>query len=166
MGYNTGYLGRIDLDPPLNEAECAYLTAFAASRRYDRDGGPYAIPGNPAAERSQRPDVDVDTFNRVAPGQPSLWCEWVPCLEGCCLVYSGNEKFYDGPRWLAYLIDHFLAPGACAQNSGDSWFDEFTFDHHASGIIAGCRHDTGELFLLRVTDNRVRRQTFVPGRSA
>jgi hypothetical protein len=165
MGHNTDYIGRIDVHPPLNEAERAYLTAFSEGRRFDRPGGPYAIPGNPAAERCDRPDVDVETYNRIPEGQPSLWCDWVPCWEGCCLAYNGNEKFYNGTRWMAYLIDHFLAPGAHAQASGEPWFDAFTFDHHANGIIAGCRQDTRELFLLRVVDNRVSHETLVEGRS-
>jgi len=165
MGYNTDYIGRIDVDPPLNGAERAYLTAFSQSRRFDRPGGPYAIPGNPAAERTEGEGFDVDTSNRIAPGQPSLWCDWAPSWDGCCLAYNGLEKFYNGTRWMAYLIDHFLAPGAYAKDAGGSWFTGFTFDHHANGIIAGCRQDTRELFLLRVVDNRVVHETLVPGRS-
>jgi len=48
MGYSTDFLGHIDIDPSLNDAEHQYLRAFSQSRRWDRRAGPYAVPGNPA----------------------------------------------------------------------------------------------------------------------
>jgi hypothetical protein len=156
MGYTTDFIGHIEVAPQLNPAEQHYLLAFSASRRYDRPGGPYEVPGNPSAEQGERP-ADLDLYNTIAPGQPSLWCGWVPCWNGHCLSYDGTEKFYGATQWLTYLIDHFLAPQAHTQ--GSDRFAGFAFDHVLDGIVAGCRRDTGVLFLIHVENNVVREQT-------
>ena len=106
MGYTTDFIGHIDIHPRLTIAEQQYLLAFAASRRFNRAGGPYEVPGNPAADHDERP-ADLDMYNTPAPGQPSLWCGWQPCWDGCCLSFDGREKFYGATEWLGYLIDHF-----------------------------------------------------------
>jgi hypothetical protein len=161
MGYTTDFIGHVELSPPLNTAEQQYLRAFADSRRYDRPHRPYEVPGNPAAEHDERP-VDHDAYNSVGPGQPSLWCHWTPCWDGCCLSFDGREKFYGATSWMRYLIDHFLAPGAQASSSRLPWFEEFTFDHTLDGVIAACRRDTRELYLIRVDRNLVREETLIP----
>jgi hypothetical protein len=94
--------------------------------------------------------------------QPGYWCDWVPCLTGCCLAYNGHEKFYEATRWIQYLIDHFLKPDAIASRSTLSSFNEFTFDHRADGIVAGCRRDNKQLFLIVVDNNAVRREVLTP----
>ena len=153
MGYTTDFVGHIDITPPLNEQEAAYLAAFGASRRFEREGGPYAVPGNPYAE--ERGDVAADRYNTPPPGQPGLWCRWVPCWEGCCLALDGGEKIYDPTRWLRYLIDHFLKPGAVAATSGHPQLDALTFDHRLDGMVVGCRRDNKELYAIEVRDNVV-----------
>lgn len=163
MGYTTDFIGHIDISPSLNEAELAYLNAFRLSRRFDRPGGPYEVPPNPYAE--ERTGVDVDAYNRIAPGQPQLWCQWEACWQGCCLAFDGHEKFYQPVRWMEYLIEHFLKPGAEASNSGLSVFDEFSFDHRLDGLVVGCRRDNKELFGIRVADNVVTTETLWPADS-
>lgn len=158
MGYTTDFIGHADINPPLNITEQMYLTAFNQSRRCLRPDGPYHVPRNPAADRD-RPVGDIDAYNSIAAGQPSLWCHWVPCWEGCCLTFDGREKFYGATAWLIYLIDHFLRPNALARGSKLDCFDGFTFDHHLDGIIAACRRDTRRLYLIRVEDNAVREET-------
>lgn len=162
MGYTTDFIGHVDIEPRLNDSEIEYLTAFAASRRFDRPGGPYAVPGNPRAD-DDRADVPTEQYNRTAPGQPQLWCQWVPCWDGCCLSFDGMEKFYAPIPWLRYLIDHFLRPGALAAESGEDWFRDFTFDHRLDGMIVGCRRDNKELFSIKVTDNVVSEEILRPG---
>lgn len=162
MGYTTDFIGHVDISPPLNEAESLYLTAFSASRRFDRPQGPYFVPGNPQAEE-QHADPDLDRYNATGHGQPGLWCDWVPCLDGCCLSFSGVEKFYDPVEWLRYLIQHFLKPGARAARSGLEEFESFTFDHRLDGMIVGCRRDTRELFAITATNNRVTRKLLRAG---
>lgn len=161
MGYTTDFIGHIDVTPPLNESEQAYLTAFGDSRRYDRTQGPYEVPGNPATERNENDDP-VERRNRTASQQPGFWCDWTPCWDGCCVTYDGREKFYDSVRWMEYLIEHFLRPGACAQASGSLHFEDFTFDHRLDGLIIGCRRDNKELFAIRVEDNVVTEEILRP----
>jgi hypothetical protein len=153
MGVNTDYLGHVEIVPNLNQAEYDYLHAFARSRRSYRPGGPYAVsPEDPDTGNGKR---EVELYNQIADGQPGYWCQWVPCPHGCCLVWNGHEKFYAGPAWLQYLIDHFLRRDAHARTSGDPQFTGFTFDHEMNGIIVGEQGDNRELFLLRVEANEV-----------
>jgi hypothetical protein len=161
MGYTTDFIGHVNVDPPLNEAEQHYLMAFAASRRYARAAGPYDVPRNPAAERDDEA-TDLDAYNAVGAGQPSLWCGWTPCWQGCCLTHDGVEKFYAATRWMRYLIEHFLAPDAHARHSGLDWFTDFAFDHTLNGIIAACRRDTRELYLIHVENNEVSEEPLYP----
>ncbi len=153
MGYTTDFIGHIDIEPSLNHQEIAYLSAFAESRRFARAGGPYEVPGNPRAEEWS--DLDQDAYNRCAPGQPGLWCNWTPCWDGCCLAFNGHEKFYDPTRWLGYLVEHFLKPGAIAARLPDKRFTGFTFDHVLQGMVVGCRRDNKELYAIVVLDNSV-----------
>lgn len=125
-------------------------------------GGPYEVPGNPVAETLDHSSVDVDRYNAVAEAQPGLWCDWEPCWDGCCLSYNGNEKFYGATRWLMYLVEHFLRPGAYAQESGLDCFKDFTFDHHLDGIVVGCRRDNKELFAIKVEDGMVSEEILRP----
>jgi hypothetical protein len=155
MGYTTDFVGHIDIDPALNQDEIEYLTAFAASRRFDRPEGPYAVPGNPYVDDRAEADAAGDRYNRPAPGQPQLWCQWVPCWSGCCLSTDGNEKFYEPVAWLRYLVNHFLKPGAQASRSGAPQFEHFTFDHALSGMVVGCRRDSKELFAITASGSRV-----------
>ncbi len=155
MGYTTDFIGHIDITPSLNEQETAYLTAFSHSRRYERPGGAYDVPGNPRAEDGQYRSVGR-SYNVPPDGQPALWCDWVPCWDGCCLSYDGTEKFYAPVEWMRYLIDHFLKPGAAASRVDEPRFAGFTFDHVLDGIVVGCRRDNKELFAIRVTENVVR----------
>ena len=166
MGYTTDFVGHIDIEPALNQDETEYLTAFSMSRRFARPEGPYAVPGNPmAALDEERESVDIDTYNRVATGQPQLWCQWVPCLGGCCLAFNGHEKFYEPIAWLRYLIQHFLKPGAVASKNGLPAFEHFTFDHRLDGLVVGCRRDTKKLFGIQVKGNRVTERVLRPGLS-
>ncbi len=157
MGHTTDFIGHVDIEPPLNDAEVSYLLAFVASRRFDR-GDPYEVPGNPRAETSE--SAGGDRYSRTAAGQPNLWCDWTVCWDGCCLAWNGTEKSYSMTAWLHYLIDHFLKPGAAAAQ--DPRFTEFTFDHVLSGTVVGCRRDNKELFALHVAENVVTREVIVP----
>ena len=154
MGYTTDFIGHIDITPSLNDDEIAYLTAFNRSRRCERPGGPYDVPGNPSAELEDT--MPTEQANTGADGQPGYWCDWEPCWDGCCLAYNGNEKFYQPVEWLRYLIKHFLKPGAAASRVDHERFAGFTFDHVLEGMVVGCRRDNKELFAISVAGNRVR----------
>jgi hypothetical protein len=160
MGYTTDFIGHIDITPSLNEDEIAYLSAFSKSRRFACAGGPYDVPGNPRAEEYD--ESNRDAYSITAPGQPGLWCDWVPCWDGCCLSHNGMEKFYQPTRWLRYLIEHFLRPGAAASSSGSAHFAGFTFDHVLEGMVVGCRRDNKELYAIISCKNRVTERVLRP----
>lgn len=167
MGVHYEFLGHVTVDPPLNAAEREYLKAFSESRRWDRPSGPYTVPPNPREDDSALEGVvrgaADDLTNHRSPGQPGLWCDWTPCAKGCCLSHNGVEKFYGSGEWMQYVIDHFLRPGAEARTSGLVCFDDFTFDHTCTGIIAVERRDVRELSLLHIERNEVHREVLVPG---
>lgn len=151
MGYSTEYTGTATITPPLNPTEIAYLTKFAETRRMHRDHGPYFIGGSGILGQGR--DADIRDYNRPPAGQPGLWCQWIPTDDGTALQWDGNEKFYEGPAWMQYLIDHFLRPGATAQ--GQPGFEQFTFNHTVNGTLAAQGEIPDDQWLLIVTDNHV-----------
>jgi hypothetical protein len=159
MGYTTDFIGHIDISPGLNQAEQDYLSGFSLTRHYARKEGPYYVSPNPYADQSSD---DPERSNRLAKGQPQIWCRWVPCWDGCCLALDGEEKIYEPTRWLEYLIEHFLVPGAKASKSGLAIFDDFTFDHRLDGLVVGCRRDNKQLYAIRVEDSAVREEILRP----
>ena len=142
MGYQTDFTGHVTVTPALNQAEAAFLHAFADSRRMDREAGPYGCG-----------DDGVRNYNLPPAGQPGLWCDWAPTDDNAGLEWNGMEKFYESEEWMRYLIDHFLRPGGEAQ--GQPGFDQFTFDHVVSGTIDAQGEDPSDRWQLRVVDNIV-----------
>lgn len=161
MAYTTDFVGHVDITPALNAAEADYLRAFTESRRWARPEGPYAVPPHPLAEEDQLGGVRA--YGMPAEGQPSLWCDWTVCWDGCCLAWQGEERFAGLGTWLRYLVDHFLRPGALAAAAGDPRFAGFTFDHVLEGMVVGCRRDNKQLFAVVVRENRVREEILRPG---
>lgn len=156
MGYTTEFTGRVAVSPPLNEAEIGYLRKFAGTRRMRRGKGPYFVDGTGYA--GQGHDPDIIGYNEPPEGQPGLWCKWEPADDGTAIAWNGAEKFYYADTWMAYLIDHFLAPGAAASHaSGDAaaYFTEFTFDHVLNGEIDAQGEEYDDQWRLVVQDNVV-----------
>lgn len=166
MGHSTHYLGRLDIRPVLRQQEIEWLRAYAELDEPSVHG--YDIPLNPRAERAdrvrrQRSTRSTGDAARVSDGGvPWGSCDWLPCVEGCCLQWREVEKSNNAVLWLSHLVDHFLSPGGLAQDAGAD-FEEFTFDHVVSGIIAAERNDTRELFLIRAADNVITTETLVAG---
>jgi hypothetical protein len=148
----------VTVEPPLNAHEIAYLRKFARSRRMSRLSGPYFVEGSSGLDQVRNKDV-ID-YNRAAEGQPGLWCDWEPNDEGTEISWNGTEKFYLAEVWMAYLIDHFLKPGASAAGSAfidmvPAEFAHFTFDHHVNGTITAQGADPNDQWRLVVADNVV-----------
>lgn len=159
MTYRTDFIGHVEVRPGLNDAELAYLAAFTGSRRWRRPGGPYAVP-----DVVCEPEPPGSRAWHLPPqGQPTQWCDWAPCWDGCCLTWEGEERFAGVGTWLGYLVDHFLRPGAAAARVGDPQFAAFTFDHVLDGMVVGCRRDNKQLFAVTVHQNRVREEILRPG---
>ncbi|MFE0462336.1 hypothetical protein ACFW1A_24090 [Kitasatospora sp. NPDC058965] len=151
MGYTTTFTGRITVAPPLNPQEIGYLRKFAGTRRMDRDNGPYYVDGTGWA--GQGHDADIREFSKPPAGQPSLWCQWEPTEDGTAIAWNGHENFYGSSEWMAYLVDHFLKPGAHAQ--GRPGFEGFTFDHVLHGVIDAQGEEEWDSWQLTVRDNAV-----------
>ncbi|GAA2753018.1 hypothetical protein [Kitasatospora cinereorecta] len=151
MGYTTEFTGRITVEPPLGEHEIAYLRKFAGTRRMDRANGPYYVDGTGVA--GQGDDADIRDHGKPPAGQPGLWCQWEPTDDGTAIEWNGSEKFYDATEWMAYLVDHFLKPGAHAQ--GEPGFEDFTFDHVLNGVIDAQGEEDWDTWQLTVSDNTV-----------
>lgn len=130
MGYTTDFEGEFKLDRPLSPEHRAYLAAFNATRRMARNaamtermidplrsavglpvgpGGAYFV-GAASSDYGQARTPDIVDYNGPPPGQPGLWCQWVPSDDGTAIVWDGGEKFYNYVEWLEYLLEHFLIP--------------------------------------------------------
>lgn len=160
MGLHTDYLGHARIEPPLSLAEVDFLKSFNRTRHCG-DRGPLDVAVHPADDDQI---CSTDTYNRPASQMPGLWCPWTCCNEGCCLRWDGDEKPYAPDRWLSYLIDTFLRPGAALADEPAARRLGLTFDHVLNGILVGERQETSELFALEVRDNAVARRTLMHGR--
>lgn len=125
-----------------------------------RKAGPYFVEGS--GFRGQGHDDDVIDHNGPPDDQPGLWCQWEPTADGRFIVWDGGEKFYSAPEWMKYLIDHFLKPGAEAQQLVDGIqdkvptpFTHFTFNHTLNGEIFAQGEDPDDRWVLVVKDNEV-----------
>lgn len=157
MGYHTEFTGHVLVTPPLNEHETAYLSRFADSRRFQRASGPYST-----TDDYRGPDT-ID-YNSEPEGQPGLWCDWAPIDDGAGIAWNGMEKFYYADRWMSYVIDVFLKPGAdlqaelAAPVAGRHYapeFGHFTFDHVVNGVISAQGEEDDDRWELVVVDNAV-----------
>lgn len=161
MGDNTEYLGHLTITPRLNPAEVQWLLGFA-----DWAGGPgadpFSLPMNPRAELAH---ARTHGSGAVPPHSRIPWgvSDWQVSFHGDRLRWSRAEKSHDAVATLEFLADHFLGPAALAKQSTNPDFADFTFDHRLDGVIAGCREDTDELFLLWVENSVVTWETVVPG---
>lgn len=149
MGYTTEFDGAVTIDPPLNEQEIQFLRKFSGTRRMNRHAGPYFVDAED--DFGQGRSSDIIDYNRPSPGQPGLWCQWVPTDDGSKIEWDGNEKFYDSVEWMKYLIDHFLSPTAIAK-------DVLPFlqaNHTVNGEIFAQGEETSDRWKLVVEDNKV-----------
>jgi hypothetical protein len=162
MGDTTEFDGSVNISPPLNAHEIAYLRKFARSRRMDRLLGPYFVDGS--GFMGQGHDADVRDYGQPPAGQPGLWCEWEPTVDGTAITWNGQEKFYYSVEWMTYLIDTFLKPGASLASElaspvpGRHYrqdFRHFTFDHELNGVLNAQGEREDDQWQLVVTHNVV-----------
>lgn len=162
MGYSTDFTGRLEIRPPLNAHETAYLTAYAETRHQPRRSGPYTVAADPHNPNAIG-DADV-TDHGPDPELPNIWCDWQPTPDGTALVWNGAEKSYSAPEWIAYLIDTFLRPAAALIRElahpvpGRTYPPQlaaFTFDHTVTGTIHAQGAGEHDRWRITVTDNQV-----------
>lgn len=152
MGYTTDFWGEVTVSPPLDTSEIDFLNRFAGSRRMNRKKGPYFA--EPGGNYGQDRTDDIINYNDPPPGQPGLWCQWIPSDDGKTIGWDGGEKFYNSVEWMQYIIDHFLRPGAIAKA-------ELPFlqaNHVVSGIIDAQGEEPDDRWRLVVTNNKVTQQ--------
>ncbi len=125
------FLGRIEVRPPLNEAERDYLATLANSNS--------TLRGTPTG----RGDATV----------PFAQLAWETCASGCCLTWSGREWSRNMVPSLRFLVDHLFKAGAKA--TGHRRFPGFTCDHVLDGIVAAQRYDDTRMYVAEVAGNRV-----------
>ena len=156
MGYSTQYWGVVYVHPVLNASERRYLSTFATTRRMASTLGPYYVGRPGPYGQDHTPDIIDD--NAPPEGQPNLWCQWVPTLDGVALQWNGQEKFYDADLWMRYLIDHFLREGAVASDEADPQFLDFGFNHRCNGMVFALAVPEGgviDAWRIDVVDNAV-----------
>jgi hypothetical protein len=149
MGYSTDFYGSVTVDPPLDEAEIAYLQKFSGSRRMDRTEGPYYVDGGSGSRGQDKPGNVID-YNSPPEGQPGLWCQWVPTEDGTAIEWDGREKFYDANEWMEYLIVHFIGSNPLARAALP-----FLKSHTVNGTIEAQGEDSDDRWRLVVKDNVV-----------
>ena len=161
MGYDTEYLGHLNVTPPLNPAEVEWLSGFADWGALP-DGDPFRLPMNPRAELAQ---AFADRGGALSQPRtvPTGIQDWRVCTHGDRISWQRREKSNDATAVLRFLVEHYLGPEATAKGCGRDEFAQFTFDHSLDGIIAASRNDTEELFLITVTDSVIDTVTLVPG---
>lgn len=153
MGYTTDFSGQIDVVPPLSAEEVDYLTRFNETRRMLRRKGPYFVGGG--GLYGQAIEADVIDGNRPPEGQPGLWCQWRPTLDGHGIEWDEGEKFYCAAEWMKYLIVHFLGTEPLAKAELP-----FLQGHTLNGVIQAQGEDLEDRWELIVEDNVVSVATF------
>lgn len=157
MGYTTEFEGFIEIVPPLSEAERDYINKFAATRRMECVQGPYYV--DRGGDFGQDNGPDVISYNSPPPGQPGLWCQWMISDDGSRIEWNGNEKFYSAAEWMAYIIDHFIRPGAEVMKLSTDQrsalnIPDFT-GHVCNGVIGAQGEDYSDKWTLKVENNLV-----------
>lgn len=137
MGYTTDFYGAVEVTPPMKPELVEFLTKFAQTRRMHRKKGPDYVDGT--GFMGQGADDDVIDHNRPPPGQPGLWCQWVPTDDGQFIGWDGGEKFYESAAWMKYIIDRYIAPAG----------------HVCNGTIDAQGEDPDDRWALEVKDNKV-----------
>lgn len=150
MGYQTKWVGAINVTPPLNKTEIHVVNRLAQVLYDDeRSPGPRELAMSDAA---------ILAFRQ---GVPRGWSTWGACAAGCCLSYDGSDKANFMVAWLKYLMNPFLTPGAAAESVDGLGF--LTCDHVLNGMVVGAHQDIGELYSITVRDNDQKVEVLWPG---
>lgn len=147
MGYQTDYVGYLQVEPPLGPRERSLI---------DRISGSLFLPESRGGLRVA--DEEDEVLRRLGSGAPRGWSNWTACPQGCCLSYDGGDKANHMVPWLRFLMDTFLVPGAAADG-----VPGMTCDHVLNGMVVGSRRDTRELFSITVRSNDVEVELLWPG---
>ena len=151
MGYTTEFFGTFEVTPKLSKDDSAFLKSFNQTRRMKRNlcELKYGIEGEWFVEGKGQlgQENDKSVMDHTAPPrtQPGLWCQWIPNDDDTGIKWDDGEKFYHAEKWIAYLIDGFLAPKGYVVN----------------GKVRAQGEDRGGQWTLSVRDNKVYRGSFL-----
>lgn len=159
MGYNTDFEGRINIEPPLNQAEIDYLKTFSRTRRMHREQGPFYVDFDTVRNVGFSQNEDgVFNANVPPPGQPSLWCNFEPNEEGTAIVWNEAEKTYEAKKakkWIEYIITRFLSSTAITKGQGLELFKDFQHNHVCNGELLAQGESIHDRWVLVVKNNKV-----------
>lgn len=147
MGYQTDWIGYLQIDPPLGERERSFVNRISGSPFLQESEGHLRVA-----------DEDDEALRRLMTDAPRGWSNWTVCPQGCCLSYDGGDKANHMAPWLKFLMATFLVPGAAADG-----MDGITCDHVLTGMVVGSRRDTRELYSIAARDNEVEVELMWPG---
>lgn len=147
MGYQTDFIGYLQIEPPLGARERSFINRISGSLFLPESGGSLRLA-----------DEDDEVLRELLSGAPRGWSNWTVCPQGCCLSYDGGDKANHMAPWLTFLIVTFLMPGATAEGVSG-----VTHDHVLNGMVVGSRRDNRELYSITVRDNKVEVELLWPG---
>lgn len=147
MGYQTDFIGYLQIEPPLGARERSFINRISGSLFLPESGGSLRLA-----------DEDDEVLRELMSGAPRGWSNWTVCPQGCCLSYDGGDKANHMAPWLTFLIVTFLMPGATAEGVSG-----VTHDHVLNGMVVGSRRDNRELYSITVRDNKVEVELLWPG---
>lgn len=153
MGYQTDFVGYLEVAPALNDREITLINRISGSIFIDRPTGALRV----ADEVTEL----AESVRKLEAAMPRGWSNWSACPQGCCLSYDGGDKANHMVPWLKHLMATFLVPGATA--AGLPGFEELTCDHVLNGMVVGSRRDNRELYSITVRDNAVEVELLWPG---
>jgi hypothetical protein len=147
MGYQTDFIGYLQIEPPLGERERALVNRISGSPFLGDSRGVLRVA-----------DEDDEVLRELLAGAPRGWSNWTVCPQGCCLSYDGGDKANHMVPWLEFLMATFLVPGATAEGTSG-----LTCDHVLTGMVVGSRRDTRELYSITARDNVIEVELLWPG---
>lgn len=136
MGYQTDYIGYLEIEPPLDEREQVIINRISGSPYLLEEGGPLRVA-----------DASDEAIRQVVADAPRGWSNWTVSPDGCCLSYDGGDKANYMVPWLKFLMRALLVPAGRVVN----------------GMVVGSRRDTRELYSITVRDNEVEIELLWPG---
>ena len=148
MGYQTDFVGYLQIEPPLQERERSLINRISGSMFLQESESGLRVANQ-----------DDELLRELMANAPRGWSNWAVCFEGCCLSYDGGDKANHMVPWLKFLMATFLVPGARAEGANG-----LTCDHVLTGMVVGSRRDTRELYSITVRENHVDVELLWPGR--
>lgn len=128
MGYTTTFEGSFKLNRKLDVKTHRLLLGLATTRRMKRSVEGYGVEGefyiNGSGFAGQDHEANIIDYNVPPLTQPSLWCGWIPSLDGLRIEWDGGEKFYHYVEWIEYLLNKVLLPRGYCLVGAVSWRGE------------------------------------------